>query len=126
MNPSPEDVTSLLNKLADGDQEARDKLVPLVYKELRRLAARCLQRERENHTLQATALAHEAYLKLTAQRSARWQNRAQFFALAAQGMRRILVDYARASKAEKRGGEAAKVPLEEALVFTAEGRPCWP
>ena len=120
MDASPGDVTSLLNKLAEGDQEAGAKLVPLVYNELRRLAARCLQRERENHTLQATALVHEAYLKLTAQRSARWQNRAQFFALAAQAMRRILVDYARAQQRIRRGGKQQKVTLDEALLVSRD------
>jgi RNA polymerase sigma factor (TIGR02999 family) len=120
MDASPGDVTSLLNKLADGDQEAGAKLVPLVYNELRRLAARCLQHERGNHTLQATALVHEAYLKLTAQRSARWQNRAQFFALAAQAMRRILVDYARAQQRIRRGGKQQKVTLDEALLVSRD------
>ena len=114
MDTSPGNVTSLLNKLADGDQQAGAQLVPLVYNELRRLAARCLQRERENHTLQATALVHEAYLKLTAQRSARWQNRAQFFALAAQAMRRILVDYARRRSRVKR--DASIVSLDGAAA----------
>jgi RNA polymerase sigma factor (TIGR02999 family) len=120
MDASPGDVTSLLNKLADGDQEAGAKLVPLVYNELRRLAARCLQRERQNHTLQATALVHEAYIKLTAQRSARWQNRAQFFALAAQAMRRILVDYARTQQRIRRGGKRQKVALDEALLVSPD------
>ena len=120
MDASPGDVTSLLNKLADGDRQAGAQLVPLVYNELRRLAARCLQRERENHTLQATALVHEAYLKLTAQRSARWQNRAQFFALAAQAMRRILVDYARTQQRIRRGGKQQKVTLDEALLVAPD------
>ena len=120
MDASPGDVTSLLNKMAGGDQEAGAQLVPLVYDELRRLAARCLQRERENHTLQATALVHEAYLKLTAQRSAKWQNRAQFFALAAQAMRRILVDYARTQQRIRRGGKQQKVTLDEALVVSPD------
>jgi len=120
MGAPPGDVTFLLNKLADGDQEAGAKLVPLVYNELRRLAARCLQRERENHTLQATALVHEAYIKLTAQRSARWQNRAQFFALAAQAMRRILVDYARTQQRIRRGGKQQKVTLDEALLISPD------
>jgi len=120
MDASPGDVTSLLNKLADGDRQAGAQLVPLVYNELRRLAARCLQRERENHTLQATALVHEAYLKLTAQRSARWQNRAQFFALAAQAMRRILVDYARTQQRIRRGGKQQKVTLDEALLVSPD------
>ena len=121
MDASPGDITSLLNKVAEGDQEAGAKLVPLVYNELRRLAARCLQRERENHTLQATALVHEAYIKLTAQRSARWQNRAQFFALAAQAMRRLLVDYARTQQRIKRGGKQQKVPLDEAVLVSPDG-----
>jgi len=120
MDASPGDVTSLLNKMADGDQEAAAQLVPLVYNELRQIAARCLQRERENHTLQATALVHEAYIKLTAQRSARWQNRAQFFALAAQAMRRILVDYARTQQRIRRGGKQQKVTLDEALVVSPD------
>ena len=120
MDASPGDVTSLLNKMADGDQEAGAQLVPLVYNELRRLAARCLRREREDHTLQATALVHEAYLKLTAQRSARWQNRAQFFALAAQAMRRILVDYARTQQRIRRGGKQQKVTLDEALLVSSD------
>ena len=79
MEPAPADVTSLLNKLAAGDQEAAAQLVPLVYEELRHLAARRLRQERPDHTLQATALVHEAYVKLAAQRDAKWQNRAQFF-----------------------------------------------
>jgi len=120
MDASPGDVTFLLNKLADGDQKAGAQLVPLVYNELRRLAARCLQRERENHTLQATALVHEAYIKLTAQRSARWQNRAQFFAVAAQAMRRILVDYARTQQRIRRGGKQQKVTLDEGLLVSPD------
>jgi RNA polymerase sigma factor (TIGR02999 family) len=98
MDASAADVTTLLNRLAAGDQEAAVQLVPLIYGELRRLAARRLRQERPEHTLQATALVHEVYLKLARQPVARWQNRAQFFAVASQLMRRILVDYAAPSR----------------------------
>src|SRR5215469_1892482 len=95
MTSSTGEITQLLNRLADGDQQAAAELIPLVYSELRQLAVRRLRHERPNHTLQATALVHEAYMKLAEQRGAKWQNRAQFFAVASQAMRRILVDYAR-------------------------------
>jgi len=101
---SSENVSQLLAKWSEGDQQALDKLMPLVYGELRRLAGNYLRRERQNHTLQPTALVNEAYLKLIDQKRVRWQNRAQFFGVAAQMMRRILVDHARQHKAEKRGG----------------------
>jgi len=120
MEPAPEDVTSLLNKLAAGDREAAAQLVPLVYEELRRLARRHLSHERPNHTLQATALVHEAYMKLSAQRNAKWQNRAQFFAVASQLMRRILVDYARAQQRTKRGGKQEKVALDEVVLISPD------
>jgi RNA polymerase sigma-70 factor (ECF subfamily) len=100
----PEGVTQLLIDWGKGDQAALDKLMPLVYGELRRLANNYLRRERANHTLQPTALVNEAYLKLVDQRNAHWQNRAQFFGVAAQLMRRILVDHARTHQAQKRGG----------------------
>jgi RNA polymerase sigma factor (TIGR02999 family) len=100
----PEGVTQLLKDWSDGDQAALDRLMPLVYGELRRLANNYLRRERANHTLQPTALVNEAYLRLVDQRNARWQNRAQFFGVAAQLMRRILVDHARTHQAQKRGG----------------------
>ena len=119
MEPSGE-VTSLLNRLAAGDQEAAAELVPLVYEELRRLAARCLRRERPGHTLQPTALVHEAYIKLTAQRNARWQSRAHFFAVASQAMRRILVDYARTQQRIRRGGKQQKVTLDEVVLVSPE------
>jgi len=99
-----EGVTQLLKDWGEGDQAALDRLMPLVYGELRRLANNYLRRERVNHTLQPTALVNEAYLKLVDQRNARWQNRAQFFGVAAQLMRRILVDHARTHQAQKRGG----------------------
>src|SRR3954466_14478289 len=100
----PEGVTQLLKDWSDGDKAALDRLMPLVYAEMRRLANNYLRRERVNHTLQPTALVNEAYLKLIDQKNARWQNRAQFFGVAAQLMRRILVDHARLHKAQKRGG----------------------
>ena len=120
MEPAPADVTSLLNKLAGGDQEAAAELVPLVYEELRRLAARRLRHERPDHTLQATALVHEAYMKLATQRDAKWQNRAQFFGVASQVMRRILVDYARGQQRIRRGGKQQKVSLDDVLLISPE------
>ena len=120
MEPSPADVTSLLNKLAAGDQEAAAQLVPLVYGELRRLAALRLRQERPDHTLQATALVHEAYVKLAAQRDAKWQNRAQFFGVASQVMRRILVDYARGQQRIRRGGKQQKVSLDDVMLVSAD------
>jgi RNA polymerase sigma factor (TIGR02999 family) len=97
-----------------GDREALDSLMPLVYEELRRIARRYLQNERENHTLQSTALVHEAYVRLVGQNLPQWQNRAHFFAVAAQLMRQILVDHARTHRAAKRGGDAFKLTLEDA------------
>lgn len=98
------DVTELLERMRSGDRGALDRLLPLLYAELRRLAGRCMRQERAGHTLQPTALVHEAYLRLTGQERANWQNRAQFMAVAAQAMRRILVDHARKRCASKRGG----------------------
>lgn len=100
----PEGITQLLVDWSNGDQAALEQLMPLVYTELRKLAGNYLQRERQGHTLQPTALVNEAYLKLIDQKNAKWQNRAQFYGVAAQLMRRILVDHARARQAEKRGG----------------------
>jgi RNA polymerase sigma factor (TIGR02999 family) len=105
MQPS-ENVTQLLVDWSKGDQQALDQLMPLVYSELRRLAANYLRRERQGHTLQPTALVNEAYLKLIDQKNAKWQNRAQFYGVSAQLMRRILVDHARQHQAAKRGGSA--------------------
>lgn len=119
MTPTPDNVTRLLLRWGDGDRDALDALTPLVYDELRRLAGRYLRRERMDHTLQSTALVHEAYLKLIDQRNVRWQNRAQFFGLAAEMIRRILVDHARARQAAKRGGSAFKLTLDEALDASA-------
>jgi len=100
----PEGITQLLIDWGKGDQAALEKLMPLVYSELRRLASNYLRRERAEHTLQPTALVNEAYLKLVDQRNAKWQNRAHFFGISAQLMRRILVDHARQRQAVKRGG----------------------
>ena len=113
-------ITQLLKNAQAGDREALDQLLPLVYNELRKLASYQLRRERSNHTLQPTALVHEAYLRLIHQREVKWQDRAQFFGLAAQMMRRILVNYALAHKAEKRGGNEPRISLDEAVSFAAE------
>jgi RNA polymerase sigma factor (TIGR02999 family) len=115
MSAHSEDVTQLLHEWRDGDQGALDRLLPLVYDELHRLAASYLRRERAGHTLQATALLNEAYLKLIDQTHADWQNRAQFIGVAAQVMRRILVNHARDRRAEKRGGDAPRLALDEAV-----------
>ena len=115
-----EEVTVLLNRLGDGDQNAAAQLVPLVYEELRRMASNCLRHERPGHTLQATALVHEAYIKLAGQPDAKWQNRAQFFAVASQLMRRILVDYARAQLRSKRGGKQQKISLDDSLLVSPD------
>ena len=114
-----QEVTVLLQRLKDGNREAVDELVPIVYSELRKLAAHYLQSERRGHTLQPTALVHEAFMKLIGQET-QWQNRAHFFAMAANLMRRILVDYARGHKAEKRGGVAEKVSLDDAFIFVKD------
>ena len=105
---------------SEGDREAPNRLMPLVYEELSSLAHQYLQRERPDHTLQATGLVHEAYLRLVDQSTMSWQNRAHFFGVAAQIMRRILVDYARAHRAEKRGGGWDKLVFDEALAPAAE------
>jgi RNA polymerase sigma-70 factor, ECF subfamily len=114
-------VTELLQKWAEGDTAAFDRLLPLVYGELRRLADRNMHRERPGHTLQATALVNEAYLRLIAQRDVRWQSRVHFFAIAARCMRRILVDYARTRHYQKRGGNLRRVTLDADLI-AAEDR----
>jgi RNA polymerase sigma-70 factor (ECF subfamily) len=116
----PGDVTRLLAALNTGDPDARPALVSLVYSELRKLASRYLRHERANLTLQPTALVHEAYLRLAEQHGVRWQNRAHFFGVAAQAMRRILVDHARAHQASKRGGGRAPVPLDEVEIGTPQ------
>ncbi|HYV82096.1 MAG TPA: sigma-70 family RNA polymerase sigma factor [Pyrinomonadaceae bacterium] len=114
--PSPQEVTQLLADWGKGDRSALDKLFPLVHSELRRIAQRQMSQERPGHTLQATALVNEAYLKLAGQQGFDWQNRAHFFAVCAQMMRHILIDHARAHARDKRGGGAVKVSLNDALV----------
>lgn len=118
--PSQHEVTQLLRDWGEGDQAALAKLIPLVYDELSHLAHRYLSRERSGHTLQTGALVHEAYLRLLEQRNIDWQNRTHFFAIAAQMMRRILVDYARRRRYAKREGEEHKVALDEAALMTNE------
>jgi RNA polymerase sigma factor (TIGR02999 family) len=118
MASSRSDVTELLQRWSSGRQEALDELLPQIYGELRRLADSYLRRERSDHTLQATALVHEAFLKLVDQHAVSWKNRAHFFGIAAQAMRRILVDHARAHAAGKRGDGVRPVALDEALVPT--------
>lgn len=117
---SSEQVTRLLAAWSDGDRSALDKLIPLVERELHQLAHRYLIRERPDHTLQTTALVHEAYLRLVEQRRARFENRTHFFAIAARIMRRILVNHARDRAAEKRGGGVRKVSLDDAAVLSDE------
>ena len=112
----PHEVTQLLVAWSNGDKKALNQLMPVVYRELHRLARRRLDRENDGHTLQTTALVHEAYLRLVGQKKAQWQNRAHFFAIAAQMMRRILVDYARSRDSAKRGAGAPQVSFDEMLA----------
>ena len=118
--PAPKEVTQLLLAWSEGDQASLEKLIPLVYAELHRLAKRYMGRERAGHTLQTTALVNEAWLRLVDAQQVRWQNRAHFFAVSAQMMRRILVDFARERNNLKRGGGARQVSLDEALVVSPE------
>jgi len=117
-DPTPSEVTRLLAAWSDGDKTALDKLVPLVYQELRRLARNHMRRERAGHPLQTTALVNEAYLRLVDQRHVKWQNRSHFFAIAAQAMRRILVSMARARSAARRGGNEQPISLDEVAVVS--------
>jgi RNA polymerase sigma-70 factor (ECF subfamily) len=117
---SPREVTQLLADWSDGDNAALAELTPLVYEELRRLAHHFMEGQRPDHTLQTTALVDEAYLRLADQTSPSWQNRAHFFAVAARAMRQILVNYAKSSRAQKRGGGALKVELEEGAIVSPE------
>ena len=117
---SPTHVTELLQAWGGGDAAALDKLVPLIYDELRRLAKHYLRSERPNHTLQPTALVHEAYLRLVDTNNMHWQNRAHFFGAAAQAMRRILVDHARQHAASKRGGGEQRVTLDESVALAEQ------
>lgn len=117
---APADVTALLHRASEGDSRAADELLPLVYGKLRMLAAELMSRERVDHTLQPTALVHEAYLKLIDQSRAQWQDRAHFFSVAAQALRRILVDHARRHAAAKRGGVCRRLQLDEGLIAAYE------
>jgi RNA polymerase sigma factor (TIGR02999 family) len=118
--PEKTDITQLLNKAQDGDKNALDELLPLVYNELRAVAGNQLKTERGDHTLQATALVHEAYLRLLDQHTIDWRNRAHFFGLAAEMMRRILVNYAVERKAQKRGLGAPRIALDDAVSYADE------
>jgi len=117
---SPNETTQLLVDWTGGNKAALDQLMPLVYKELRQLASRYLRKERRDHTLNSVGLVNEAYLRLIDYSNLRWQDRAQFFGLAAQLMRRILIDHARSNRYAKRGGGSRKVSLDEAAVFSGE------
>jgi RNA polymerase sigma factor (TIGR02999 family) len=117
---NPHDVTRLLKAWSGGDQQALNELMPALYAEIRKLAASYLRRERPDHTLQATALVNEAYMRLVDQRAVQWQNRAHFFGIAAQIMRRILVDHARMENAEKRGSGKSPIVLDEAIEVAAD------
>ena len=118
MEHPPGEVTQLLVALRNGDRSAESRLLEVVYPELHRMAVRYMRRERPDHTLQATALIHEAYVDLIRQPEKNWQNRAHFYGVAAQAMRRVLVDYARTRRAAKRGGRQQKVCLDDALLIT--------
>lgn len=118
--PTSHDVTKLLLEWSKGDRAAMEELLPLVYRELQKIAHRYLGRERSSNTLQTTALVHEAFLKLIDQTRVQWQNRAHFFGIAAQAMGRILVDHARQKLADKRGGGGEKVELDEGLIDVSD------
>lgn len=122
MSASPHEVTELLSEWSRGDSAALERLIPLVFEDLRRIASRCLRNEGQGHTLQPTALVSEVYLRLMGQRQLEWQSRDQFFGVAALLMRRIMVDYGRGRQSAKRGGGLAKVPLDEAIDFLPETR----
>ena len=118
--PPTHEVTQLLIQWSNGDKAALDKLLPLIHEELRRLAHHYMSRERPGHTLQTTALVDEAYIRLVNRKGVHWQNRAHFFAIAAQSMRSILVDHARGLAYAKRGGGAAKIELDEGMIVSKE------
>ena len=120
MTPPPHQVTELLRDWSNGNSAARDELMPLVYEELHRLAHQYMRRERPGNTLQTSALVNEAYLRLVDQRDVHWQNRTHFFGIAAQMMRRILVDHARSHQYQKRGGDARQIHLDEAMIVSRE------
>jgi RNA polymerase sigma factor (TIGR02999 family) len=120
MTSTPEEITRMLIAWNQGNERARDELIPLIYDELRRLARAHLRRERINHTLQPTALVHEAFLRMVDQSQVNWQNRAHFFGSAARLMRQILINHAEARRAAKRGGEAERISLNDVDRFTVE------
>jgi RNA polymerase sigma factor (TIGR02999 family) len=120
MSQSPQDVTQLLHNWRNGDSQAFDRLLPLVHDELRRIASRYMRRERAGHTLQTTALVNEAYLRLVGQKNVAWQDRAHFYAVAAQVMRHLLVDHARRRHYAKRGGNAQRITLDETAVVSSQ------
>ena len=121
MSETPE-ITRMLREWSDGNNDSLEELMPLVYGELRKQAAGFLRRERPGHSLQSTELIHETYLKMVDQKEVDWKNRAQFFAIAASQMRRILVDHARAKRREKRGGGAVKITLDETILAGDEDK----
>ena len=118
----PHEISRILQEWSDGGTDVSERLMPLIYDELRRQASRYMRRERIGHTLQTTALIHEAYLKLIDKPDVNWQNRAHFFGVAAQVMKRILVDHAKSKRREKRGGIAENLPLDEARFVISEGK----
>ena len=118
LNPPDNELTNLLTAWSEGKDEALNELMPLVYQELKRMAKNYMNSQPSGHTLQTTALIHEAYLKLADQKEKKWQNRAHFFAVAAQAMRHILVDHARLHKTEKRGGETQIISLEDVAIIS--------
>ena len=120
MTPSPKSISQLLTEWRDGDETALNRLIPLVYEELRRLAHHYLRHERPGHSLQTTDLVNEAYLRLVDHRGMRWQNRAHFYAVSAQAMRRILVDHARSRSCAKRGGGERRVEIDEVADLTQQ------
>ena len=120
MSLSPQDITQLLKEWSEGDTGVPERLMPLVYEELRRLASQKMKSERSDHTLQPTALVHEAYLRLVDQTTVNWRDRAHFLGIAANAMRQVLIDHARSHAAEKRGGSAARLSLDDISVPPAE------
>jgi RNA polymerase sigma-70 factor (ECF subfamily) len=120
MTPAPHHITQLLNEWGNGDQAALDRLMPLVYAELRRMARRHMNQQRPGHTLQTTALIHEAYMRLAGDSAKQWDNRAHFFGVAAKAMRCVLVDYARSRRSAKRGGAVRPVTLDEGIHTSGE------
>jgi len=120
MASTPQQVTQLLVEWGNGNQAALDQLMPLVYAELRKMAKRHMRQQRPGHTLQTTALVHEAFFKLVGESGKQWENRAHFFGVAAQAMRHVLVDYARSAHAQKRGGARQPVTLDEAMAISTE------